>query len=132
MAAANGAKGNPAAKRMMNQSAKWETDLLKNLREEGFEVERLRLAGREDEGDLVVLAPLPSGRRLILEAKAGALHPAQFVEEAITGARHYEEHRGLGEGRAQGIVVAKQRGKSWREAYVLTTLSEFLELDGKR
>lgn len=120
------------ATRNRRAGAKWETDLLKNLREEGFEVERLRLAGREDEGDLVVLAPLPSGRRLILEAKAGALHPAQFVKEAITEARHYEEHRGLDEGRAQGIVVAKQRGKSWREAYVLTTLSEFLKLDGKR
>ena len=120
------------ATRNRRAGAKWETDLLKNLREEGFEVERLRLAGREDEGDLVVTDPLVDGRRLILEAKAGALHPAQFVKEATVEARNYEDHRSLPAGRAMGVVVAKQRGKSWREAYVLTTLSEFLELDGKR
>ena len=54
------------ATRNRRAGAKWEADLLKNLREEGFEVERLRLAGREDEGGWSALeddADLVAGRR---------------------------------------------------------------------
>lgn len=96
------------------------------LRERGFDVERLRLAGGEDEGDLVIRQP--SGVTVI-EAKAGALLPAEFVGEAISEVRNFEKHRGHPARSATGIVIAKRRGKGVLDAYVLTTVREYFGLE---
>ena len=106
----------------------WETLLLRELRNEGFDVERLRLAGAEDEGDLVVRGGVRHRPIIDIEAKSGKLEPALFVREAVTEARNYERHRGLQPYTALGIAIAKQRGKNWKDAYVLTTVRELFGL----
>lgn len=106
----------------------WESALRDGLRGAGFDVERLRLAGKEDEGDLIAKDDRGYGP-FVIEAKAGAMHPAEFVREAVAEARNYEKHRKLEPGSANGIAIVKQRGKSWRQAYVVTTVSEFFGLE---
>lgn len=112
-------------KRNKRAGAAWESKLLDELRAEGFDVERLRLSGAKDEGDLVLR--LGGQRFIVIEAKAGAMHPADFVRQATEEAKHFSERRGLPiTADVQGIAVVKARGKGWRDAYALTTLGEYL------
>ena len=107
--------------------ARWQTDLRNGLRNAGLDVERLALAGREDEGDHVVR--LAGGLYVVLEAKAGAMHPAEFVREAGVEAANFATHRGLDPALVTGVAVVKRRGANWRDAYVLTTLRRYFVLD---
>lgn len=103
--------------------AEWETRLLHQLRDTGYDIERLHLNGREDEGDLI----LTTGHKTyIIEAKAGQPHLAEFVKQASREARNYETHRNRENQSAIGLVVMKQRNKPWSEAYVVSTLNELL------
>lgn len=103
--------------------AEWETRLLHQLRNTGYDIERLHLNGREDEGDLI----LTTGHKTyIIEAKAGQPHLAQFVKQASREARNYETHRNRESQSTIGLVVMKQRNKPWSEAYVVSTLAELL------
>ncbi|AKO60261.1 holliday junction resolvase [Propionibacterium phage Procrass1] len=103
--------------------AEWETRLLHKLRDTGYDIERLHLNGREDEGDLI----LTTGHKTyIIEAKAGQPHLAQFVKQASREARNYETHRNKHNNSTIGLVVMKQRNKPWSEAYVVSTLNELL------
>ena len=106
--------------------ARFEIDLMKTLREEGLDVERLRLTGANDEGDLVVRC---NGGYVVIEAKAGAMHPADFVHQAQVESKNFAKHRNLKGSQVSGIAVVKARGKSVRDAYVLTTLSDYLGLN---
>lgn len=108
--------------------ARWQNELRNGLREAGFDIERLALAGKEDEGDHVVR--LPSGLFVVLEAKAGAMHPAGFVREAEVEASNFAAHRGLDPAEVTGVAVVKRRGANWRDAYVLTTLRTYFGLGG--
>ncbi|ASJ79908.1 hypothetical protein [Propionibacterium phage PacnesP1] len=93
------------------------------LRNTGYDIERLHLNGREDEGDLI----LTTGHKTyVIEAKAGQQHLAQFVKQASLEARNYETHRNHKPQTAIGLVVMKQRNKPWSEAYVVSTLNELL------
>ena len=103
--------------------AEWETRLLHQLRDTGHNIERLHLNGREDEGDLILKT---GNKTYVIEAKAGQQHLAQFVKEATTEARNYEQHRNLVNKSTIGLVVLKQRNKPWSEAYVVSTLNELL------
>ena len=103
--------------------AEWETRLLHQLRDTGHDIERLHLNGREDEGDLILKT---GNKTYVIEAKAGQPHLAQFVKEATTEARNYEQHRNLVDKSTIGLVVLKQRNKPWSEAYVVSTLTELL------
>ena len=98
--------------------------LMKHLRDQGLDVERLRLTGAQDEGDLVVR--FDNGERLVIEAKSGALHAAQFVREAQAETKHYTEHRELPADLVHGVAVVKARGKGIGDAYVITTLADYL------
>ena len=112
--------------------ARWQADLRDGLREAGFDIERLALTGAEDEGDHVVRlrpAELPVRRFVVIEAKAGALHPAEFVRQAELEAGHFAYHRGLALGEVSGIAVVKRRGANWRDAYVLTTVRDYFGLE---
>lgn len=103
--------------------AEWETRLLHQLRDTGYDIERLHLNGREDEGDLI----LTTGHQTyIIEAKAGQPHLAEFVKQASREARNYETHRNKQNNSTIGLVVMKQRNKPWSEAYVVSTLNELL------
>lgn len=113
-------------RRNKQRGTAWESALRDGLREEGFDYEKLRLTGAQDEGDGVIR--LPDGGRIVIEAKSGELHAAQFVKEATAEARNYEKNRGLEPGSAKGIAVVKQRGKGWADGYVLTSVREFFGL----
>lgn len=106
--------------------AKFEIDLMKTLREEGLDVERLRLTGANDEGDLVVRC---NSAYIVIEAKSGAMHPADFVRQAKVESENFAKHRSLKGYQVSGIAVIKARGKGIRDAYVLTTLSDYLGLE---
>ena len=117
------------AARNRRKGARWEGDLKEGLRNQGFDTERLKLTGKEDEGDLVVR--LPSGLlaprdRLIIEAKDAAMNVTDFIRQATVEADHYASHRSLDRGSVLAIAAVKRRGKNWREAVVLTTLGELL------
>lgn len=107
------------------RGARYEIDLVKGLRAEGFDAERLRLNGKDDEGDIVIRE---DGFYTIIEAKSGAIHAAEFVRQAETEAGCFLKNRGLTSEDGEGIVVIKARGKSWADSYVLTTLRQYLAL----
>lgn len=115
-------------KRNKRKGSQWESDLRDGLRSEGFDVESLRLGGAEDEGDMVVRL---GGEFLVIEAKNAKLEPATFVREAGIERLNFAKHRGLDKRAVLSIAVVKARGKSWRQAYVLTTLESYLGLDPK-
>ena len=101
----------------------FERELMKYLREQGHDVERLRLSGKEDEGDLLVR--WPSGDRLVIEAKnVKAMDLAGWVKEAELEAKNYAEHRGTY--LPDWAVVHKRRGKGAADAYVTMPLREYL------
>lgn len=101
----------------------FERDLLKYLREGwGLDAERLRLTGKEDEGDLLVR----DEGRLVIEAKNVAkMDLAGWVAEAELEARQYASHRGIAV--PDFVVVHKAKGKAIGRAYVTTTLDQYLE-----
>ncbi|AGI12437.1 hypothetical protein PHL066M04_32 [Propionibacterium phage PHL066M04] len=103
--------------------AEWETRLLHQLRNTGYDIERLHLNGKEDEGDLILKT---GNKTYVIEAKAGQQHLAQFVKEATIEARNYETHRNKKNQSTIGLVIMKQRNKPWSEAYVVSTLNELL------
>ena len=91
---------------MSNQrGSAFERELMKYLREDlKQDVERLRLSGKEDEGDLLIRES--TGDRLVIEAK------------------NYAEHRGIYQ--PDFAVVHKRRGKGAAEAYVTMPLREYM------
>ncbi|GGK13358.1 hypothetical protein GCM10010124_02400 [Pilimelia terevasa] len=117
-------------RRNRRAGAAWQSKLRDELRGAGMDVERLVLTGVRDEGDHVIRRPrLRLPEFLVLEAKAGAMHPAAFVAEAATEAAHFAAHRGLHPSRVAGIAVVKRRSAAWRDAYVLTTVGTFFDLE---
>lgn len=111
--------------------ARWQSDLRNGLREEGKDIERLVLTGKEDEGDLVIRIAVAIGlppEYVVIEAKAGEMKPAEFVREAELEAKHYAEHRGIPASQVKGIAVVKRRGANWKDAYVLTSLRSYFDL----
>lgn len=114
-------------KRNKRVGAQWETDLREGLRGEGFDVESLRLVGKEDEGDMVVREE--GGRFLVIEAKNAKFEPGVFLGEAIVERKNFAKHRGLDLDNVESIVVVKRRGMGWRKAFVLTTVEDYLGLD---
>lgn len=105
----------------------YETELMRYMREQRFDVERLRLSGAEDEGDLVV-KPGGAIRAYIIEAKrTKALDLAGWVKEAQVERENYKNHRGLMSLDPVGfVVVHKAKGKGVGQSYVTTTLDEWL------
>ena len=99
----------------------WETGLVKYLREQGLDAERLRQTGKNDEGDIA----LRVDSRYILEAKATArINLAGWIAEAELEADNYGKHRGI---ETPGFVVAyKRRNHSTGQSYIITTLDEWL------
>jgi Holliday junction resolvase len=117
------ARRNKANKR---RGADWEIELMTGLRSVGEDVERLRLTGAEDEGDLAVRED--DGLFTIIEAKNAKLEPGPFLDEAERERLNYAKHRGLDPDRVESIVVVKRRGKGWRKAFVLTTVEAYFGL----
>lgn len=111
------------------KGTRFETDVMKYLRERGYDVERLRLTSHEDEGDLCVRAPFTKIGRLILEAKnVKRMSLAGWVQEAEVEALNYADHRGLDYDDVHWAVVHKKHGKGVAKSYVTLPLDEFLRL----
>lgn len=109
--------------------ALWETTLLNYLRSTGHKAERLRLAGTNDEGDIVVTGNWPS-RALVIEAKAEKqMNLASYVQEAESEAGNYATRRGLPAYDVDWCAVIKRRNHPVGKAYVVMTLGHFLGLD---
>lgn len=112
---------------------KYETDLMKHLREKGLDVERLRLTGEEDEGDLLVRLPNPfaDSCRLVIEAKrTKAMDLGGWVKEAEVERRNYTHHRSIPISEAGFVVVHYRRQHNISQSYVTTTLEEYLRQIG--
>lgn len=103
----------------------WEVKLLNYLRENGFDVERLRLTGREDEGDLVV----KDGNIIVIEAKDDKkMDLSGFLREAEDEAQNYAKHRKLDPDDVLPMAVIKRRNHGVGKAYVVMTLDAFFAI----
>jgi len=100
----------------------FETDVLKYLRVNGYDAEKLRTVGRFDEGDIIVKI---GGMPFVLECKAQkAMDLSGWVKEAAVEAVNYAIAR-----KVQPVhfaVVHKRRGVNASSAYVTTPLYEWL------
>lgn len=89
--------------------------------------ERLRLSGKDDEGDLAVQ---DVGLTYVVEAKnVKTINLTDFVRQASTEASNYAAARGLDVARVMPLAVVKQRNKPLDQAFVVTTLREFFRRD---
>ena len=108
-----------AAKR---RGSSFETAVLKWLRDKGFNAERLRLAGKHDEGDIVCFV---SGAPYVLELKATArLDLPAFWREATVEAENYAKARGITPV-PPAYVIVKRRQASIEQAWVVQTLEQW-------
>ncbi|MEU8133215.1 hypothetical protein [Streptodolium elevatio] len=116
-------------RRNKRKGADWESELRDGLRADGFDIESLRLAGKEDEGDMVIRTE--DAKFLVIEAKNAKFEPGVFLGEAITERKNFAKHRGLDLEDVESIVVVKRRGKGWRQAFVLTTVEDYFGLESQ-
>ncbi|MEV5136230.1 hypothetical protein AB0K71_15830 [Streptomyces syringium] len=116
-------------RRNKRAGARWEAELRDKLRQAGFDIERLRLTGVEDEGDHVIRRrPVRHRPFLITETKNAKFEPGAFIKEALRERDNYAAHRGLDPREVDVAVIVRRRGANWRQAYVLTTVEEFFDL----
>jgi hypothetical protein len=101
----------------------FELSVLKWLRTKGITAERLRLAGKNDEGDIVCFV---SGAPYVLELKATAkLDLPGFWREATVEAENYAKARGL-KVTPPSYVIVKRRQASIDQAWVVQTLEQWI------
>ena len=106
------------------KGAAFEIDVMKWFRGLGVLAERLRLAGKDDEGDLVVVV---AGQTYILELKNTArLDLPQFWREAEVEALNYAKARGIGEVPLHYVVV-KRRNAGIEKSWVVQDLEQWLK-----
>ena len=105
--------------------ARWESQFRDEMRRHGFKYEQLRLTGTNDEGDGYVTFDDDQGGYALCELKAGAMHPADFVGQAIKERNTFAERRGIHPDDVQALAIIKARGKPWHQAYVLTTVEDY-------
>lgn len=116
--------GSPAAAR--RKGAQWEIDLVKGLREAGFDAERLHLNGKDDEGDIVVRH---GGRYFTIEAKATkALNASTFIEEVTVESLNFTKHRDLPPATAHPVVFWKRARRPFQQGLAILTIEEYLRL----
>lgn len=113
----------PAANK--RRGAQWEIDIVKALRDEGYDAERLHLNGAEDEGDVIVRR---GGRYVTVEAKNASLKPTEFLRQAELEAGHFARHRGLDEELVHPVVFVKRARQGVGEGLALLTINEYLRL----
>lgn len=105
----------------------FETSVLKFLRSRGVLAERLRLAGKDDEGDIVCIV---AGQPYIFELKATAkMELPRFWREATTEAANYAKARNL-DVVPPSYVIVKRRSASIEEAWVIQDLDQWLKTQG--
>ena len=106
------------------KGAAFEIDVMKWLRSMGQVTDRLRLAGKDDEGDLVCVV---AGQTYILELKNTArLNLPEFWRQAEVEALNYAKARGIGEVPLHYVVV-KRRNSGIDKAWVIQDLTQWLK-----
>lgn len=98
---------------------------MKAGREAGFDTERTRDTGTKDEGDHVIRH---GGRYFVIEAKNAKLAPTDFLRQADIEAKHFAEHRGLGQDKVHPVAFVKRRGMGTLDGLALLTIREYLRL----
>ena len=102
----------------------FEVAVMKWLRSMGAVADRLRLAGKDDEGDLVCVI---AGQSYILELKNTArLNLPEFWRQAEVEALNYAKARGIGEVPLHYVVV-KRRNAAIEKAWVVQDLEQWLK-----
>lgn len=110
------------------KGAQFESDVRDHLRTLGYEVERLRLTGKNDEGDLALRL---GDYTLVIEAKNTAKHDlARFVEESEREALNYAENRDQDLRKAIPVVLIKRRNKTISDSYAVVRLDTLLRIIG--
>lgn len=105
---------------------RFETELLNGLRQSGLSVERLRLVGKLDEGDLVIR---DLDHVYVVEAKAEIrINLPGYIAEAKAEALNYVTARGIRFDDVTPIAIVKRRGRGWLDAYVVTDARTFFDL----
>lgn len=118
----------PVSKYATAAGKKYESDLMKYLRARGNDVERLRLAGAEDEGDLLLRTAAVD--RVVIEAKREkGFKLGPWLKEAEAEMKNYNEHRGI-TFPTGFVVIHHARGKNIGKGYVTTSLDEWLRQVG--
>jgi Holliday junction resolvase len=105
----------------------FETSILKWLRSKGVSSERLRLAGKDDEGDIVAIV---AGQPYIFELKATVkMDLPQFWREATTEAANYAKARGL-DIVPPAYVIVKRRMAGLEQSWVIQDLEQWMRVQG--
>jgi len=100
----------------------FESSVMKWFRKMGVVADRLRLSGKEDEGDLVVII---AGKTYIFELKnTKKLNLKEFWDEAQTEANNYAKHRGID--RPLSYVLFKRRNAGIEKTWVIQDLKQWL------
>lgn len=109
------------------KGATWETDLVEYFRDKDFNpVERLRLTGSSDEGDLWLWAP-DIQTFIVVEAKnEKSFKPGPWIQEAVEEVKNWVKKRKSTP--AVGIVIAKRRQASIGKSFVIMELDTFVEV----
>lgn len=109
------------------KGATWETDLVEYFRDKEFSpVERLRLTGSSDEGDLWLWAP-DVQTFIVVEAKnEQSFKPGPWMQEAVEEVKNWVKKRKSTP--AVGIVIAKRRQASIGKSFVIMELDTFVEV----
>lgn len=116
MSAANKRKG-----------AGFELGILKWLRSKGVSAERLRLAGKDDEGDIVAIV---AGQPYVFELKATIkMDLPQFWREATLEAANYAKARNL-DAVPPAYVIVKRRMAGLEQSWVIQDLEQWLRVQG--
>jgi len=105
----------------------FETSILKWLRSKGVSAERLRLAGKDDEGDIVAIV---AGQPYIFELKATVkMDLPQFWREATLEAANYAKARGL-DVVPPAYVIVKRRMAGLEQSWVIQDLEQWMRVQG--
>ena len=106
------------------KGSKFETDVMKWLRDKGVSADRLSKAGAKDEGDIVAVI---AGETFILELKnRGTLSLPEFWREAEVEALNYAKARGKGEVPLHYVIV-KRRNSGIENAWVIQDLKQWIK-----
>lgn len=105
------------------KGAAFEIDVMKWFRSKGFKAERLRLAGVEDEGDVVVIV---ADRTYLFELKNTArLDLEEFWRQATIEAKNYAKKRDVEQ--PLHYVLYKRKRKGIHKTWVIQELEQWLE-----
>lgn len=106
---------------------KYQRDVMKYLRENGWDAENLVLTGAEDEGDVLLRTPQGNTDRYVIECKrAKGFLLGDWTRQAQLERANYAEHRLLFPLSVGFVVVHHARNKPIGGSYVTTTLDEWM------